>query len=134
MAKKLSTLKKSELIDEYKALLKQKEEAEFRLDERKVTIDDLTEKVKILEDSISSLESEKDSLNEKLDARIEENHGLSKELQAARTRANSLCNDCNGMQESLENMRKTNSKLIAYKYVAIVAIIAFLFTLCIIFA
>ena len=127
MAKNLSTLKKSELIDEYKALLKQKEEAEFRLD-------DLTEKVKTLEDSVSSLESEKDSLNEKLDARIEENHGLSKELQAARTRANNLCNDCDGMQESLENMRKTNSKLIAYKYVAIVAIIAFLFTLCIIFA
>ena len=134
MTKKLSTLKKSELIEECKALLKQKEEAEFRLDECKVTIDDLTEKVKNQEDSISSLKSEKDALNEKLDARIEENHGLSKELQAARTRANNLCNDCDGMQESLENMRKTNSKLIAYKYIAIVAIIAFLFTLCIIFA
>lgn len=125
--KKLTSMKKSELIEACKAFLKQKEEAEFHLDELKVNVEDAEEAVRSKDKELTEV---KESLQQYKNDVVEK----TKEIQNLRNQVSSLRKELLDDEVLNDKVNTLSTNLKVWKHIAIGAVVAFLIALCVIFA
>lgn len=112
----------------------QAKEADELNEEKASAIDNLKDVIDKLNADVQEKANCIANLKVDIKSKVDDNLGLTKELQDARKQVTAICNDAQGMESRIAELTAINSKPNIWKPIALGAIIAFLIALAVIIA
>lgn len=132
-------MNKQQLIDEVTTLrarvddlLQQSREADELNEEKASAIDNLKRVIEENQESIRCKDEELEKAKETIEQYKADNVSKTEEIQRLRTKVTEITENALNMEQTINEQVISISKAKAWKYVAVIAIIAFLLALCVI--